>query len=59
MLAVQDNPKDRSIADHRINNFTSTIQQRASYALSFIKEETALKRDELAIIEGQKSLKPS
>jgi len=59
MLAVQDNPKDRSTADHRINNFTSMIQQRSNYVLNFIRDETTLKRDELAIIEGQKSLKPS
>lgn len=50
MLAVQDNPKDRSIADHRINNFATMIQQRSNYVINFIRDEAALKKEELAII---------
>lgn len=59
MLAVQDNPKERSISEHRMHNFSLMIQDRAKYVLSFLNEETALKREEIAIIEGQKGLKPS
>lgn len=59
MLAMQDNPKEKAIAEHRMNNFSIMIQDRAKYVLNFIKEEAALKKEELAIIEGQKSLKTS
>jgi hypothetical protein len=57
MLAIQDNPKEKAISEHRMNNFSIMIQDRAKYVLSFIKEETALKKEELAVIEGQKGLK--
>jgi len=57
MLALQDNPKEKSIAEHRINNFSIMIQERTRNVLNFINDETALKKDELSIIEGQKSLK--
>lgn len=59
MLAIQDNPKEKSVAEHRMNNFSIMIQDRARYVLNFIKEESALKKEELSIIEGQKSLKTS
>jgi hypothetical protein len=59
MLALQDNPKERAIAEHRIKNFMAMVQQRAQNTLAFMKEEDAMKREELAVIEGHKSLKPS
>jgi hypothetical protein len=59
MLAIQDNPKEKAIAEHRMNNFSIMIQDRAKYVLNFIKDEQALKKEELAVIEGQKSLKTS
>ena len=55
MLSIQDNPKEKCTAEHRINNFAIMIQERANY----VKEETQLKKEEIAIIEGQKSLKNS
>ena len=59
MLSIQDNPKEKCTAEHRINNFAIMIQERANYVSNFIKEETQLKKEEIAIIEGQKSLKNS
>lgn len=59
MLAMQDNPKERSISEHRIKNFVAIIQNRSQHLLSFIKEESALKKEEFSVIEGLKSLKPS
>lgn len=59
MLAIQDNPKEKAIAEHRISNFLNMIQQRSKSALTFIKEQAQLKKEELLIIEGQKSLKTS
>jgi hypothetical protein len=50
MLAIQDNPKERSISEHRMKNFSLMIQDRAKYLLNFFKEEAALKREEIAII---------
>ena len=44
MLALQDNPKERSIAEHRINNFLKMIQERAKGVTTFMKEEQALKK---------------
>jgi hypothetical protein len=44
MLAIQDNPKEKAISEHRMNNFSIIIQDRARYVLSFIREETALKK---------------
>jgi hypothetical protein len=38
MLAIQDNPKERSISEHRMNNFSLMIQDRAKYVVNFIKE---------------------
>jgi|JI61114BRNA_FD_contig_31_3074665_length_402_multi_2_in_0_out_0_1 hypothetical protein len=38
MLALQDNPKDRPIAEHRMNNFATMIQQKSTDVLKFIKE---------------------
>lgn len=37
MLALQDNPKDRSIAEHRMKNFATMIQQKSSDILTFLK----------------------
>jgi len=37
MLALQDNPKDRPIAEHRMNNFASMIQQKSDDILTFLK----------------------
>ena len=37
MLALKDNPKERSIAEHRINNFMEIIQQKSKDLLTFIK----------------------
>lgn len=59
MLAIQDNPKEKSIAEHRMNNFSSLIQDRARYVLNFIRDEAVLKKEEMAVIEGQKGLKTS
>lgn len=59
MLALQDNPKERAIAEHRIKNFLVMIQERAKNVTDFIREEEALKKEELAVIEGHRSLKPS
>jgi hypothetical protein len=44
MLAIQDNPKEKAIAEHRMNNFSTMIQDRAKYVLNFIKEEAPLKK---------------
>lgn len=57
MLALQDNPKERSTSEHRINNFLQMLQDRSKNVLTFIKEEEPLKKEEIAVIEGQKSLK--
>jgi hypothetical protein len=35
------------------------IQERAKYVLNFVRDENTLKKEELSIIEGQKSLKTS
>ena len=59
MLAMQDNPKERSICEHRISNFLSMIQQRAQGVDTFTREEAALKREEMAVIEGHRALKQS
>ena len=59
MLALQDNPKEKTMAEHRMNNFSLMIQEKVKYLLTFIREESIMKKDELAIIEGQKSLKVS
>jgi hypothetical protein len=59
MLALQDNPKEKSIAEHRIHNFTTMAKERSNYVLNFMRDESGLKKEELAVIEGQKSLKPS
>jgi hypothetical protein len=45
MLALQDNPKERAISEHRMNNFSHMIQDRAKYVLNFIKEESTLKKE--------------
>jgi hypothetical protein len=37
MLALKDNPKDKSIAEHKINNFLAMIQQKSKDVLSFLK----------------------
>lgn len=37
MLAIQDNPKEKAIAEHRIDNFLTMIQERSKSALTFIK----------------------
>jgi hypothetical protein len=37
MLALQDNPKDRSIAEHRMFNFANIIQQKSNFAQNFLK----------------------
>jgi hypothetical protein len=29
MLALEDNPKDRSIAEHRMNNFATMMQDKS------------------------------
>ena len=44
MLTIQDNPKEKCIGEHRINNFATMLQERAGYVLDFIKEEGQLKR---------------
>ena len=44
MLALQDNPKERSISEHRMNNFLQMVQDRSKNVLAFIKEEESLKR---------------
>jgi hypothetical protein len=59
MLALQDNPKERSVSEHRIKNFLHMIQERARNVSSFMREEEQLRREELAVIEGQKSIKPT
>lgn len=59
MLALQDNPKERSISEHRIKNFLQMIQERAKTITTFMKEEAQLKKEELAVIEGHRSLKPT
>lgn len=59
MLSMQDNPKERSISEHRINNFLDMIQNKAQNLTTFIKEEDALKKDELCVIDGLKSIKAS
>ena len=38
MLALEDNPKDKSIAENRIFNFTQMVQQKSKDALNFLKE---------------------
>ena len=43
-LAMQDNPKERSISEHRIQNFMTIIQNKSSNVLAFIQEENALKK---------------
>lgn len=43
-LAMQDNPKERAISEHRIHNFLTLIQNQSKTILSFVKEETALKK---------------
>jgi hypothetical protein len=44
MLGIQDNPKERSISEHRMNNFASMIQQKAADVLTFLKEEKVMKK---------------
>ena len=44
MLALKDNPKDKSIAENRIYNFAEMIQQKSKDAIAFFKEETAMKK---------------
>ena len=38
MLSLKDNPKEKSIAEHRINNFLEIIQQKSKDLLTFMKE---------------------
>ena len=57
MLALQDNPKEKSMSEHRINNFIDMIQTQSKSLLAFMHEETALKKEEFAVLDGQKSLK--
>lgn len=56
---MNDNPKERAICEHRITNFATLIQEKSKNVLAFIREETALKKEDLAVIEGQRSLKSS
>ncbi len=42
-----------------MNNFALMVQERAKYINNFIKQENALKKEQLSIIEGQKGLKSS
>lgn len=44
MLSLKDNPKEKSIAEHRINNFAEMVQQKSKEILTFLKEETAMKK---------------
>ncbi len=44
MLAVQDNPKEKAISEHRVLNFATMLQQRAKAVTTFMQEESALKR---------------
>lgn len=37
MLSLKDNPKEKSIAEHRINNFAEMIQQKSKEILTFLK----------------------
>ena len=39
MLAIQDNPKEKAIAEHRMLNFSTLLQGRAKAVNTFIKEE--------------------
>ena len=50
MLALKDNPKDKAIAENRIYNFAEMIQEKSKSALNFLKEETAMRKEELMII---------
>lgn len=38
MLSLQDNPKERSMSEHRIKNFMEMIQTQSKSLLTFIKE---------------------
>lgn len=44
MLSLKDNPKEKSIAEHRINNFAEMVQQKSKEILTFLKEETVMKK---------------
>ena len=50
MLALKDNPKDKSIAENKIYNFLEMVQQKSKDALTFLKEETAMRKEEMMII---------
>ena len=45
MLALKDNSKEKSIAEHRINNFLLMIQQKSKDVITFLKEEAILKKE--------------
>lgn len=57
MLSLQDNPKEKTISEHKIHNFAAMVQEKSKDALSFLKEETAIRREELSLIDGTKSIK--
>ena len=59
MLAMQHHTKERSLSAHRIHNFLDMIENRAQHLVTFINEESSLKKEELAVIDGLKSIKPS
>jgi hypothetical protein len=45
MLIVQDNPKDKAISEHRINNFSEMIGEKSQYIINFLKDEQNLKKE--------------
>ena len=57
MLAVQDNPKEKSTSEHRIQNYSTLLQERVKSVTTFLDEENHLKNEEMAVIEGHRSLK--
>jgi splicing factor 3A subunit 3 len=59
MLALKDNPKEKSMLEHQIANFTTMIQQKSQQVLGLLREESAMRKEELAVIEGHRSLKQS
>jgi hypothetical protein len=42
-----------------IANFANMIQQRSQQVLGLLKDESAMRKEELSVIEGQRSLKQS
>mmetsp|Transcript_62554 Transcript_62554/g.72761 ORF Transcript_62554/g.72761 Transcript_62554/m.72761 type:complete len:506 (-) Transcript_62554:135-1652(-) len=54
-----DNPRDSVINDHKIKNLIQIIQTKSAEALNLVTDTDGIKKEELAVLAGQKSANPN